>query len=103
MSGTNDNLPEELQDHIQLRVNDDGTKTVFLTEPVEYANGEITEVTFRKPKGRDWRETDKVKGDVAKSFALAGVLADLPSKVFDRMEGEDALLCAAVAATMGKK
>jgi hypothetical protein len=109
MSGTNENqdriegVLQEIADNPQVTVNEDGTKTVKLTEPVTYAKKQLTEVTFREPRGRDWRETDKVDGEISKSLALAASLSDKPLRVFDDMIGEDALLCGVVAGTMGKK
>jgi hypothetical protein len=87
----------------RVKINEDGTKTVSLGEPVQVRGETVSKVTFRRPKGRDWRETDKETGELAKGFRLAAALADLPMSVFDSMDGDDALLCATVAGTMGKK
>jgi hypothetical protein len=100
-------LLKAVEQNEQVRTNEDGTKTVVLSSAVKTGSGahvkEISEVTFRKPKGRDWRETDKETGDLAKAFRLASCLSDLPMSAFDSMEGDDALLCATIAGTMGKK
>jgi hypothetical protein len=84
-------------------VNEDGTKTVTLDEPIDIDKAEITHVTFRKPRGKDWLETDKRDGDLAKGFTLAASLSGLPFSAFEKMDGGDALLCSRVASTMGKK
>lgn len=87
----------------QVKINDDGTKTVTLSEPITFNNKEVTEVTFRRPRGRDWAKTDSVKGEISKGFVLAGALSGYPAKLFEDMDGDDALICSAVAGTMGKK
>jgi hypothetical protein len=108
MSGTKEqeNLRKELEEvdnHPQVTINDDGTKTVTLEEPVEYAQKEIQTLTFHVPRGKDWLATDEAEGDVGKGFALAASTAKVPSLVFGRMLGTDAMLCARVAGSMGKK
>ena len=94
---------EDLQANPQVTFNEDGTKTIRLMTPVKFGDKTIDSITFRKPTGHDWRETDKETGEVGKSFRLAAAIGDISITVLDRMDGEDALLCARVAGTMGKK
>lgn len=93
----------ELDESTKVVVNDDGTKTVTLDVPVTINGKEVTSVTFRRPSGRDWRRTDEEKGEVGKAYRLAASISGLPMQVFDDMDGNDALLCSAVAGKMGKK
>ncbi len=93
---------KEVDENPQVETHEDGTRTVTLTEPVMYAKTQLNTLTFRKPKGRDWRETDRADGEAGKAFSMAASLCDKPMKLFDDMEGDDALLCVAVAGVMGK-
>lgn len=94
---------EEILGNPAVTTNEDGTRTVKLEEPVRFNNQDVTELTFRKPRGKDWRKTDGEKGDLAKGYKLAACLTAYPLSVFDDMTGDDALLCVGVATTMGKK
>ncbi len=93
----------DLDDDPRVTVNEDGRKTVTLSTPVEVRGEKVLKVTFRQPKGRDWRESGQDAGELGKGFRLASSLSDLPMSVFDEMDGADALLCVTVAGTMGKK
>jgi len=93
----------ELEANDQVEFHENGTRTVTLTEPVQYNNQPVRTLKFKKPKGKDYRAMDRQKGDIGKSYALAGSLCGFPMRIFDDMEGDDALLCVAVAGTMGKK
>ena len=90
-------------DNPRVRTNDDGTRTVTLADPVKTKRGEIKEVTYQIPKGRDWMATDSQKGDFSKAVALAASVANLPIVVFEAMSEADFLLCVQVVGTMGKK
>ena len=94
---------EKLRNDDRVTFNEDGTKTVRLEYPVKYNNKDIEELTFRRPRGADWRNTDREDGGIGKAFMMAAALTGYPLSVFDNMDGEDALVCSAVAGTMGKK
>jgi hypothetical protein len=78
-----------------LTLNDDGTITVALASTVRVKIGkdyqDIDSLTFRKPKGRDWMATDKVKGDIKTTVCLASACSGTPIDVFEEMESEDFL------------
>ena len=94
---------KQIDEDPRVVVNDDGTKTVKLLEPVTFKGEEITELTFQRPKGKDWLKTDEQKGDLGKAFSLAASICGKPMSLFCAMNGEDALFCSQVASTMGKK
>lgn len=97
-------LIEELEANPQVRTDDNGVRTVTLMEPVEHRGNSIERITFaRTPRGHDWLETDKAKGDFGKGLRLAASLSETPFQVFLNMSGDDAMLCVAVAGVMGKK
>lgn len=94
--------------------NDDGTRTVYLEVPIQIIKkparrGEpeetedVGELVFRRPTAKDWLETDKEKGDLAKNFRLAAKLCGLSYANFLALDGADAIRCTQVANTMGKK
>lgn len=87
----------------RIVTNTDGTRTLTLKEPFEYNEQPVHELTFRKPKGKDFKATDKVKGSIASSYLLAACLCGYPDTIFDEMDGDDAMLCSTIANTMGKK
>lgn len=91
-----------VEKHPRVEEHDDGKRTVTLATSVETKKGLVESLTFRKPKGRDWRDTDRAKGQFAKMYALAAALTDQPAYIFDKMDGDDALLCTMVASIMGK-
>jgi len=90
-------------DDPRVKTNEDGTRTVTLLNPIKTKRGEIREVTYNIPKGRDWMATDSKKGDFGKAVALAASVANIPLVVFEAMDEEDFLLCVQVVGTMGKK
>ena len=98
-----DKIIAELDANENVIKNEDGTKTVLLTETVSHNGSMIDKVTFRKPRGKDLRVMDMEKGDLAKGFRLAASLSGLSFATFDEMTGDDAMLCTTVASTMGKK
>jgi len=83
--------------------NDDGTKTIKLSEPITIAGQEIATVTMHKPFGRDMRAMDQEKGEIAKSFKLASSVSKLPMAAFDAMTIEDATACIRVADSWSSK
>lgn len=88
-------------------VNEDKTKTVMLECPIEIRKGKeqvtVEELTFRRPTAEDWLVTDEEKGQLGQGFRLAARLCGLSYANFKKLDGEDAMLCSAVASTMGKK
>lgn len=92
-----------LEENPNVTSNEDGTKTVKLEYPVEHKDKLIETLTFRRPKGKDWLRTDEEKGDLAKTFRLAASTAGVTIDVIKNMDGEDAMLCAQVAGSFGKK
>lgn len=88
----------------RVSVNDDGTKTVILSVPVERKGlSPIEEVTFRKPKGKDWLAADRAKGKMEAATRMAASISGLPYEVFLEMDGDDMLLCVGISGLMGKK
>ena len=64
---------------------------------------DIAELTFKKPKARDLLVVDEEEGSVAQSLRLVAQLSGISYKNILALDGEDAMLCATVAGTMGKK
>ncbi len=93
--------------------NGDGTRTVVLESPLKLAKKvrrgehddveEVTELTFRKSTAKDWLETDKETGEMAKQFRFAARLCGISYGNFLTLSGDDASRCIAVANTMGKE
>lgn len=95
---------KELEEHDQVRTDDDGARTVTLADPVQHRGRTFEEVVFsRAPRGHDWLETDKAEGNFGKGLRLAASLSGVPFQVFLNMSGDDAMLCVSVAGVMGKK
>lgn len=93
----------EVNAHPQVSALKEGKRVVTLSEPFTFISKEISTITFRKPKGKDWRAMDAEEGDIGKAYCLAAALSGQDISVFDEMGGEDALLCVLVASVMGKK
>ena len=100
---TPEELLEELLAEPNVTDNGDGTVTVLLTEPVTYAKHVYESITLRKSRGKDWREASPGKGEFDRTIRLAASVAGVPLRVFDEMDGEDAMLCAGIAGLLGKK
>lgn len=49
----------------------------------------IATLSLRKPKARDMRALDSVKGDASRLIALAARLTGHPEKIIDELDGED--------------
>lgn len=96
-------LIETLDGVGRIVTNADGTRTLTLKEPFEYNSQQVHELTFRRAKGKDYKATDKVDGAISTSYCFAARLCGYPETIFDEMDGDDAMLCSAVANTMGKK
>lgn len=84
-----------------------GTITVQLSEPVALGEAPnvktFSEITFRKLKGRDLLAMDKMKGEMAKTFAMLASMGGVPFQVFEEMDTDDfqkAML--AIVPLMGK-
>lgn len=94
---------KEVEADPRVSVMKEGRRVVTLAEPFKFLDKEISTITFRKPKGKDWRAMDAEKGEIGKAYALAAALSGQDVAVFDEMDGDDALLCVLVASVMGKK
>lgn len=71
------------------------TVTVQLGTPItiedarKQTTSTYTELTFRRPKGRDLLIMDKVTGDLNKSVAMMASMAGVPYPVFEEMDADD--------------
>ncbi|PCJ57848.1 MAG: hypothetical protein COA65_08880 [Rhodospirillaceae bacterium] len=63
--------------------------TIKLNHPVEHNGETIDEITLRRPKVKDLRKLDAIKGEVEKGVHLVSKLASLPSAVVDEIDAED--------------
>jgi hypothetical protein len=100
-------LLESLKENEAVTLNDDGTRTVKLSVPIQIKQGkelvDCDELTFKVPLARDLLVMDQEKGVMAKSFRLACQLCGLSYGNFLSLNAEDSLLCVSVAQVMGKK
>ncbi len=71
-------------------------QTYKLKHPIELRDKEsgevietITQLTIQRPKGKHLKAMDKAQGDVARTLALIGAVANQPPSVMDLLDGED--------------
>lgn len=67
------------------------TKTIKLTVPFEWEGRKINELTVRRPKVRDIRETetDPDKADIDRGILMTALLTDLPPEAIEEMDAAD--------------
>lgn len=101
-------LQEQLaKDEEFITRHEDGSLTIELEYEVEFRDEKnepkrLSEIKIRRTKGRDWKATDKVKGDIAKTVALASSASGVSAAAFDEMDSDDFLRVIRVTGTMGK-
>lgn len=66
-----------------------GKLTFALAMPFQFNGQTCTEVTYRRPKGRDMRKFLGTAGAGNKYTAMAVDLCELPEQFFDEMDGAD--------------
>lgn len=74
--------------------------TVKLVQPITIDGKAVTELQFRRPKGRDLRRMDAAKGEINKVMVMIPVLCTngiTPDQV-DEMDGADVMACQNVIA-----
>lgn len=68
----------------------DERKTFDLKSPVKDVDGtELSQLALRKPKAKDLRVFDKVKGEIAGTYELISKLAGIPVSQVDEMDIDD--------------
>lgn len=66
------------------------TKLFPLTHPFDFKGERVSEVTLRRPKGREIRAMQNGKGSqIDRSFALMASLAEREVELFDDMDAAD--------------
>lgn len=74
------------------KTNEDRSITITLSEPIIGPDGQqLTELTLRRPKGKDLRAMDKATGELGKTFALAQQLSGIPAPMLDNLDGADVI------------
>lgn len=70
----------------------EATKTFPLAVPFPFEGEQVTEVTLRRPKGREVRAMQNATTGVGDaSFAIMASLAERSEALFDDMDGADVL------------
>lgn len=65
------------------------TVTVKLDFPVEVAGITYSELTVRRPKGRDRIVSSQVVGELNQEYTYLALLSDVSLAVFEEMDGAD--------------
>ena len=65
------------------------SETVELEYPFEFQGEQITEITIRRPKMRDMKNTQKIKDDMEKSIRMIADLAEVPPKLVEELDTLD--------------
>lgn len=60
-----------------------------LLEPIQIEGREITELSFRRLKGKDIRAIEALDNEVDKAACAISRLAGMPPEIFDEMDGAD--------------
>lgn len=91
MNSEQDEKKIDVYDDPNIQANDDGTFTVLLDYPVKAGKGEgeVSEVTMRRPTVADMEASDNSKGDVGKVIMMIASTSELPVTVIRRMDGAD--------------
>lgn len=71
------------------RRNPDGTVTLFLEAPIAVMAAQVSELTLKRPRGKEMRGLDAEKGAVAAALKYLAVLANIPPPCVDMMDGAD--------------
>ena len=66
-----------------------GKLTFKLAMPTTFQGETYSEITYRRPKGRDMRKFLSIVGSGNKYTAMAVDLCELPEAFFDEMDGTD--------------
>jgi uncharacterized protein (DUF885 family) len=74
------------------------TETVTLEYPFEFNGETYTELTIRRPKLRDLKKSESVKGNMAKGTMMLADLAEIDPKAIEEMDMEDFKTCSMVIA-----
>lgn len=67
-----------------------------LVDPIMVDGQEVTELTFRRIKGKDLRDMERQPGNTEKSFFIIARLSGLPPEAVDEMDGEDIDACSEI-------
>jgi hypothetical protein len=65
---------------------DDGSVELTLAQPLEDGDGAVIKLIFKRPKAKHLRAMDKVKGQVAKTLALAAELSGVGVKTLGQID-----------------
>lgn len=60
-----------------------------LVEPVVIEGRTVTELVFRRIKGKDIRDMEREDSGLYKTAFMIGRLSGMPPELFDEMDGED--------------
>lgn len=71
--------------------------TITLTEPVKVEGKTVTAITFRAPKGRDWKRWGSEPDGPKRTMGLLADLSMTEEAVFDELVMEDHARCVGVA------
>jgi hypothetical protein len=63
-------------DESRVKVNEDGSKTVQLSEPIKSMGNVVVELTVKKPKVKHLKAIDPKKSQAEQSIALMAVLTN---------------------------
>lgn len=80
------------------------TKKHTLIEPIMVDGREVTELTFRRIKGKDLKDMERQPKGMEQTFFLISRLADLPPEAAEELDGEDIDAASAIIeGFMGKR
>lgn len=66
------------------------TKTIKLHFPIEYQGSSLTQITVRRPKGRDLRYLPSDNdSSIEKMFPFVAILAGIDESVIDELDASD--------------
>ena len=60
-----------------------------LLEPVTNEGREVTELHFRRMKGKDIRDADRIDNRIDQTAHLMSALSGMPPEIFDEMDAAD--------------
>jgi len=68
-----------------------GPQTYKLIHPFVWDEdeGEVTEIEFRRPKGKDLKKIKQGDYPIEETMKMASRLSDIPAPFFDELDGED--------------
>lgn len=71
------------------RKNADGTVTLFLETPVTVMSQALSDLTIKRPRGKEMRGLDAEKGAVGAALKYLSTLANVPPSAVDQLDGAD--------------